>query len=364
MHIHYLALQQLASWLGNRIWGYTLVEVFSQQKDELVLGFGGEGEDMYLRVACGMPLPHIWPVENYRKAKKNVVELFVAVIGQEVSGIEVVEWDRILRIQFSHGYELVCKMHGSQSNALLLENGKVAEIFRQQKADDRQFEANGGSLNWDALDPIDMNVPVATQLKAVSPALGKEFAHRLANTTGELRTALESLLEEAVSGTCYIGYSGQKVLFSLFQPLLEEGTRWISRQGIFDGLNSYFRNYFLHQHYRELYQETQKAIAQPLKKARGQAASHWKNLDNLESKRSDEEIGHILMANLHQLTAGRDSVTLHDFYHDAPISIKLKPELNPQQNAERYYQKQKKRKTKRKHLESMIEELEKLEQES
>ena len=48
MHIHYLTLAHLANWLNQRIVGYTLMEAFSQQKDELVMGLGGKEEFLEL----------------------------------------------------------------------------------------------------------------------------------------------------------------------------------------------------------------------------------------------------------------------------------------------------------------------------
>jgi predicted ribosome quality control (RQC) complex YloA/Tae2 family protein len=55
----------------------------------------------------------------------------------------------------------------------------------------------------------------------------------------------------------------------------------------------------------------------------------------------NEEIGHILMANLHQIPERAERVTLFDFYRNQDIHVKLKPDLTPQRNAETYYRKAK-----------------------
>lgn len=358
MHIHYLTLEHLAGWLNQRLVGYTLVEAFSQQKDELVLGFGGEGEDLYLRLACTAPLPHIWPAEQYRKAKKNVVELFHPLYGKDVTEVQVVPWERVLILKFEDNFEAVLKMHGSQSNVLLRQNGMIEEIFRQQKAEDLQFTEEGGEWNQDVfphLQTPDKDNLVQT-LRQISPTLDRNFANRILQDglQPDFKAQVEGLLAECRNDQFFIHRKGDKIQFLLFDPQSQGA---FMKEGIFEALNFFFRNYFLLQHYSRLYQETQRLIGKPLKKAQGQEASYWRNLDNLETKRSDEEIGHILMANLHNLTSGLKKAELLDFYHDKPIVIKLKPELNPQQNAEVYYQKHKKRKTKNKHLEALIEEL-------
>lgn len=358
MHIHYLALKQLTEWLKPRIIGFTMVEAFSQQKDELVFGLAGPAEDLYLRVACSGPLPHIWPVENFRKAKKNVVELFLPLVGKDVVSVRNVPWERVMIIGFEEGYEVVLKMHGVQSNVLLRKDNHIEEIFRQQKAEDLSFQETGGSLNWEALSapPTDPPLSIAQRIRQVSPTLDKNFAERLTDTDPSaevLETQLRALIQEAENDTFHIRRKGDKMQFLLIDPK-QEGA--VAKQGIFEGFNFFFRNYFLLRHYTQIHGETARLIAKPLKKAKGQEGSYWRNLEKLENKRSDEEIGHLIMANLHNIPPRAEKVTLEDFYNDgATVDIKLKPELSPQKNAEVFYQKQKKRKTKNKYLEDLIE---------
>jgi predicted ribosome quality control (RQC) complex YloA/Tae2 family protein len=54
-----------------------------------------------------------------------------------------------------------------------------------------------------------------------------------------------------------------------------------------------------------------------------------------------EEIGNILMANLHAIPTNISQVVLEDFYRNQPIKIKLNATLSAAQNAENYYRKSK-----------------------
>ena len=69
----------------------------------------------------------------------------------------------------------------------------------------------------------------------------------------------------------------------------------------------------------------------------------------------DEEFGHILKANLHQIPERSETVELHDFYRDQPVTIRLKPDLTPQKNAESYYRKAKNEKIEIEHLMEALE---------
>jgi predicted ribosome quality control (RQC) complex YloA/Tae2 family protein len=68
---------------------------------------------------------------------------------------------------------------------------------------------------------------------------------------------------------------------------------------------------------------------------------NFEKLEELEAARKNEEIGHILMANLHRIPERSEKVELDDFYTDQLITISLKKDLSPQKNAERYYRKAK-----------------------
>jgi predicted ribosome quality control (RQC) complex YloA/Tae2 family protein len=64
-------------------------------------------------------------------------------------------------------------------------------------------------------------------------------------------------------------------------------------------------------------------------------------LDQIANRRSYKEIADLIMANLHTLKAGLETVTLFDFYQNSDIEIKLKKSLSPQKNAEILYRKSK-----------------------
>ena len=54
-----------------------------------------------------------------------------------------------------------------------------------------------------------------------------------------------------------------------------------------------------------------------------------------------QQLGDIIMANLHNLRKGTESAELFDFYNNRPVCIKMKINLSPQKNAEQYYRKAK-----------------------
>lgn len=69
-----------------------------------------------------------------------------------------------------------------------------------------------------------------------------------------------------------------------------------------------------------------------------------KALLQIQNAVPNEEIGHLIMANLHLIKPKEETVELFDFYRNNKLIVKLKKDLNAQQNAEHYYRKSKNQK--------------------
>ena len=153
----------------------------------------------------------------------------------------------------------------------------------------------------------------------------------------------------------YIVKEARRIRFLLLDPHDDSALHFTD---IEQALSVFFRSWYQYESYARQYAQVSKALNKHLKRYRGQIESHYRSMDSIETTRPSEEIGHIIMANLHELKQGMKVAELYDFYQDKPIKIKLKPDLNPQKNAEYYYNKQKKLRSRMGHLEEQIDRLE------
>ncbi len=360
MHIHHYTLQKIAALIAQRAIDGELVECFTQDKDQLVLGIGTPAGDVWVRVNCAPPLPYLWPVSNFHKAKRNVFDLFPELIGKRVTGVKTVDYDRVVILEFTESYALILKMHGIQSNVLLSREGKVVSIFRNSLENDFEFVPEPGffleewreeASNWEDL-------PIGERLRKISPILDRNFEGFVKRRMGEgmdFVSALENALEAARDERFFILQEAKRTRFLPFDP--EEG-----HVQAFDSLERalqvFFKSFFQYHSYASHYRTSERLLKKHLKRYNGQLNSFYESIEKIQNERPPEEIGHLIMANLHQIPSGQKKIELFDFYHDAPITVKLKPELNAQKNAEVYYQKQKKHRSRVKHLEVQIERLE------
>jgi predicted ribosome quality control (RQC) complex YloA/Tae2 family protein len=108
-----------------------------------------------------------------------------------------------------------------------------------------------------------------------------------------------------------------------------------------EAINSFYVNY----NKTDTLDKEKAVILRKLNKEKKQTEVYlqdaYARLEKVDSDIKNEEIGHILMANLHQIEDRLESVELFDFYRNQPIKIKLKSDLSPQKNAENYYRKSK-----------------------
>ncbi|MEO0468706.1 MAG: NFACT RNA binding domain-containing protein [Bacteroidota bacterium] len=356
MHFHHFTLKHLAAHLDQQLVGQRIRVCFSQNRNELVILAESGG----LRIGCHTPLTYLVPVDSFAKAKRNVVDLFEEIWRQRIEKIRVVPFERILVVELSDQYNLVCKLHGPAANVILRKGSEVLKLFNQKKEEDWGFvEAAGPFHPENAIASPEQNAPaILSALRDISPIYDKRFAAWVLaemQSGKSFETAYQSSLSQADAQIYYLFRENNRIRLSLFPPEKDE---LIRVAGIEKGIGLFMKAHFQYSHYLDQYRTAQRAIEKPHKKLLKNLASYQKSVQQIETERNPEEIGHIIMANLHAIETGEKKVELDDFYQEGSISIKLNPKLSPQDNAQRYYEKHKNRKAKIHYLKAQLAEVE------
>ncbi|WNJ21475.1 NFACT RNA binding domain-containing protein [Pontibacter sp. G13] len=357
MHFHHYTLVHLDRWLQSEHSGTRIHRCFSQNRNELVI----ELDETFLRVGCHTPLTFIVPSDEYAKARKNVVELFPQLTGAKVLNTRVVPNERTWIWELSDGFELVFKMHGISANIILLQHGVVVQLFNSQRAEDLSYEETPGAFHPEALNQSveHQEKAVLDALRSVSMIFEKRFAKYVLDRMDagvSFGEAVNKTIEMAKNDSFYIAKDREKAVFYLFPP--DASLPSIQVRGIVPALQMFLKCHYQMSAYRAQFKAGDKLFKKPFEKFTKVHASYQKNIDQLRSERNPEEIGHILMANLHAIEPGVKKVKLADFYQEGDITIKLDPAKSPQDNAAKYYDKHRQRKAKLTYLEDQIGELE------
>ena len=383
MHTNYYFLRQLAPALAPLLAGLRLMECFSQDRDEVVLVFAqAKGRHNYykpffLKATLRPDFSGLYFPQTVQRARINSVDLFETIIerqnddaahesehlpGRLVVGVRSFLNERCLAILLEDDYALLFKFFGNRPNLLAFQANTVIDLFNHKLVADQQ-------LVFDAIDrPIDQSWEAFEQAgfdhRKLFPTFGKVVNAWISEKEERDRREeggrgrwdrIQEVLRLLEQPRYYLTRLDHKPTLSLlplgdiqreFEEPIEAANRFYVA---YNGLTSFERE--------------KGDLLRLLEKRRKRAESlidvTMQRLVNREEGPSHEEIGHILMANLHEIPTSASlksplSVTLTDFYRNRPITIKLKPDLSPQKNAENYYRKAKNEKLEADYLTNQI----------
>jgi predicted ribosome quality control (RQC) complex YloA/Tae2 family protein len=250
--------------------------------------------------------------------------------------------ERAFGIHLLGDFVLVFKLFGNRSNLILFRDGDYQEQFQNRLKKDEEIILRGLDRKID--QSYEAFLAHDAEAFALFPTLGKEaWAHVKARGYEE-QTAkarwdlLQEVLTEFEDPSFFI-VSESKGVFLHLLPVSGE-LLWEGKDPI-EALNRlYAYHYSIGEFNREKFQVLA-AIQKAILKTQNYLADVRNQRVMLDAKVPFEEIGHILMANLHAIPAGQKEVELYDFYRDKPIRISLNSSLGPAQNAENYYRKSK-----------------------
>ena len=133
-------IAQLAASLKQKLLGAELAVCFSQNKDELLIGFALQKEDFWIQADLSPEVSMLSFPNEYHRAKKNSVDLFSELTGLSVQNVVAHENERSFHIAFEHDFDLMFKMHGRNANLLLFKDSKLIEIFRHNLENDWKID--------------------------------------------------------------------------------------------------------------------------------------------------------------------------------------------------------------------------------
>ena len=342
MHNNYFFLQKLVVQLRQTLMYARLKQCFSQEKDELVLGFERQnGADFWIKCVLGSQFSILQFPDQFHRAGRNSVDLFSELLLAEVQAVEMFENERAFSIHLLGDFVLVFKLFGNRSNLILFRDSTYQAQFQGKLKNDQSIELHqiDRVINQDYQSFLENDGEVFS----LFPTLGKEgLAYLNRNGFENLEfqnrwTLIQQMLWELDQHVFYIAESEKGVYLTLFpiNDFLYKSTNPI------EALN---KLYSFHFSIGEFKREKNQILA-VLDRKLTKSCNYLDELNRQKILRDSnvpyEEIGNILMANLHAIPANISHVVLDDFYRNQPIKIKLNATLSAAQNAENYYRKSK-----------------------
>jgi predicted ribosome quality control (RQC) complex YloA/Tae2 family protein len=359
MHQNYHFLQHLVKALRPLAVGLKFMECFSQEKDELVIilaharGKNNYYRPFFIRATLRPDFACLNFPDDFSRARQNSADLFETLYDLNVIDVRQFTNERAIGLVLENNYMVVFKLFGNRSNAVLFQNDEVIDLFHSNLVSDNNLRLSqlDRTLDqtWEAYQAANFDhrklFPTfgkeVNAYLAPQPPMGEIFTPPLGVGTVRRAGLRWQIIQETLT---LLENPSFRISLWNHQPtltLVPLGDVIREYSDPIAALNDFYTTY---NRIGVLAREKAEAI-RILQKRIHRTESYLEDamhkLVGIDGIVKNEEIGHILMANLHQIPERAERVTLFDFYRDKDIEIKLKHDLTPQRNAETYYRKAK-----------------------
>lgn len=131
----YYVLRALSVEWDRTCRGATIVEAYSQHRDELALSLDVSGDVQTIRAQLGGSIRYVTATADAGRKRRNVADVLHGIVGRSVVGIRVAERDRILYVDLEGGWRLDIVTFGPRANAYLVDDGGNTQAMFRGRAD-------------------------------------------------------------------------------------------------------------------------------------------------------------------------------------------------------------------------------------
>lgn len=365
-----------------------LSKIYQPFQQDLVLVFRKDRKNYQLLLSANSQYPRFYltkqTIANPTKAPTFVMVLRKYLEGAILKKIEQVGLDRIVNFYFTNRNELgdqvdlvlSLELMGRHSNVILYDKkeGRIIDLLKRVNPDENRARLllprakytlpplNPGINGWQ----IDEAKFKALKVKYSTP---EDFARNFNGLDGDDRKELTAYLEDDFSFNSLKTFFNQfnhpkavtlknsrnKRRIFLYLPYHLE----LEKESVESDLNRALDEFYQYQANRDWVKQKATKIEKVVKNEQKKLTKKIKKLNShlalAENSEGYRIRGEILNANLFQVKAGMDKITLPNYYdNNQPIEIKLDVALSPARNAQKYFTKYKKLRDSIKHVNEQI----------
>lgn len=322
------------------------VTAFSQEKDELIIGIDNNKTDFYCQISLQGSQNLLYFPDQFMRAKRNSIDLFTALAGLRIEKVEQFAQERAFALHFEQDYCFVFKLFGRQANLILFEKGNPVGLFHKRYTQDLKLslaqldrQVNQSEKKFKS-DYPDIKNLFPTFTKEMWEVADKQYLHT-ASEAASAWEGIQNFIETLEEGRFFVTNLENTPTLLCYKPLSIAENDYQVFDDPIEAVNFFYQSFSKLHHLQALQQESLKTLQKKRIQTLQYLEKNKQRLAEIETGSRQEEIGHILMANLHQIPEKAEKVELFDFYREQPILIKLKKDLSAQKNAENYYRKAK-----------------------
>jgi predicted ribosome quality control (RQC) complex YloA/Tae2 family protein len=352
---NFFVLNEISLFLKKEITGYSIKEIFTQEKDRIVIHFTSGVKDIYTEFSCSDIYPYITLKYDFRKAKKNVMNLMPGLYGQKITETGIFNNDRIIRICTDGGIDLYFVFFKSKRNLFAAVGGKIIDAFQNKKEYSgtsidnyisRKEEQPGKQCNT-------VKEYFRSKYRQFGDLVLKEFLFLqntgVNDTAGEeIKSKIDSFMteySEKLKSPLYLLYRNSKNHFlSLVKLEHLKDFEAVELKDINELIQAYLRAYYKKHSGEDLLKKAVIQKENQLRAAEKKLISLNKQIEVAGNAEQLRVYGDMILANMHKIKKGDEKIVLSGEEYPGQIDISLKRELSPSENATLYFDKYKRQK--------------------
>lgn len=349
MYKNYFILNRIVLELNSILKGLKITEIFSQEKDILVLQCANSS-DNFIEISVNPGEPYITLKKEFHRAKRNSIDFFEEYLPVKIAGFEISDHDRLVKIVCGK-INFYYAIRGKHTN-FFAENTREGIIpfknedppylneFRNELpehyfiSDRKKMEFISPDLEFD-------------EYRKKYPFLGREIITeaKARYSVSDKQNRSEYILqvtEDIFKGepAVFLPTSGKDLFLAVKDFQMFSGDTVKTFDTIIDAVNYYIGK----KYYLDAFSAKQKIVGKYLERELSKLSSKMNDLKGRIERGSKEEeynkIGNLLLINLNKIPLKSSFVEIEDIYHDNNlVRIKLDPKLSPQKNAGYYFNK-------------------------
>ena len=349
---NYFYLNRFVIEAGKILPGKKIYNIFTQEKDKLIIVFGEEESVEYLEIYVNPGQPHINIRTGYSRAKKNTIDVFPEAKGQIISSIKIAEDDRLIKIDLQNA-TFFFTIRGKYTNVFFISEDNSISSFKKIEEDllkDLILELQDQSY-IDSFNQLDLKLESRDyyfDIKKKYPIIGNEIINETKrrdksdseNISLLLKKVINKIIDEQptvfidnLAGEVHLAPASFDVFTHIekksFDTLIEAQSTFLSKKK------------FISEKQRML-----KLITKQLERDLKKTVNKLNKLSAVVQKKSKEEefnrFGNLLLLNISKIKRGMDSIEVEDIYiSNNIVKIKLNSKISANKNVEYYFDKSK-----------------------
>jgi predicted ribosome quality control (RQC) complex YloA/Tae2 family protein len=354
---NFFLLKEVAKFLGKEISGYTIKEIFTQEKDKLVINLFNPKSlfTKFIEFSSDDKIPYLLLKYEYGKAKKNVLNLLAGLYEQEILDVSIFNNDRIIKFALTNDLSVYFIFFKSKCNLLVVANDKIIDSFKDKK------NVIGTFIN-DYLERKEIKSKKI--IETVKEYYRNQYRHYgdlvfkeilfLLNVKADKK--INNGLTESISNKIneinklldkpeYLIYKNKsEYLPVLFKLNHLESCDMFEFKSINELIQGYLKFYYSKSFDREIRKNVLLKKENSLKNSEKKYFSLTQQLEFSKNSDKIKIYGDLILSNIHLIKKGDEAFVLDGEGYPDIIKIPLKKDLSPSENAALYYDKYKKQK--------------------